>query len=60
MASGLLDEKYYSPLSIVTRVYFDNNLKECYSRIRNQIKQDNHLRPGSATQLLHVLKKSNW
>jgi CubicO group peptidase (beta-lactamase class C family) len=28
MASGLSwDEKYYSPLSIVTRAYFDNNLK---------------------------------
>ncbi|AWG24620.1 serine hydrolase domain-containing protein [Flavobacterium kingsejongi] len=29
MASGLSwDEKYYSPFSIVTRAYFDNNLKE--------------------------------
>jgi len=28
MASGLSwDEKYYSPFSIVTRAYFDDNLK---------------------------------
>ena len=29
MASGLSwDEKYYSPFSIVTRAYFDDNLKD--------------------------------
>ena len=37
MASGLSwDEKYYSPLSIVTRAYFDDDLRESNVRFRNQ------------------------
>ncbi len=54
MASGLSwDEKYYSPFSIVTRAYFDNNLKELILGLSIKDKPGQQFRYLSgATQLL--------
>ena len=54
MASGLSwDEKYYSPFSIVTRAYFDDNLKELILGLSIKDKPGQQFRYLSgATQLL--------
>jgi CubicO group peptidase (beta-lactamase class C family) len=54
MASGLSwDEKYYSPFSIVTRAYFDDNLKELILGLSIKDKPGQKFRYLSgATQLL--------
>lgn len=54
MASGLSwDEKYYSPFSIVTRAYFDDNLKELILGLTIKDKPGQEFRYLSgATQLL--------
>jgi CubicO group peptidase (beta-lactamase class C family) len=54
MASGLSwDEKYYSPFSIVTRAYFDDNLKELILGLSIKNKPGQQFRYLSgATQLL--------
>lgn len=54
MASGLSwDEKYYSPFSIVTRAYFDDNLKELILGLSIKDKPGQEFRYLSgATQLL--------
>ena len=54
MASGLSwDEKYYSPFSIVTRAYFDDNLKELILGLKIKNKPGERFEYLSgATQLL--------
>lgn len=54
MASGLSwDEKYYSPFSIVTKAYFDDNLKDIILGLDIKEKPGQHFKYLSgATQLL--------
>ena len=63
MASGLSwDEKYYSPFSIVTRAYFDDNLKEIILGLEINEKPGQSFKYLSgATQLLAMcIEKSHW
>jgi CubicO group peptidase (beta-lactamase class C family) len=61
MASGLSwDEKYYNPLSIVTRAYFDNNLKEVILglEIKNKPGQSFEYLSGSTQLLAMCIEKA--
>ncbi len=61
MASGLSwDEKYYSPLSIVTRAYFDDNLREVILGldIKNKPAQSFEYLSGSTQLLAMCIEKA--
>jgi CubicO group peptidase (beta-lactamase class C family) len=61
MASGLSwDEKYYSPFSIVTRAYFDNNLREVILglSIKNKPGQRFEYLSGSTQLLAMCIEKA--
>ncbi|MBW3518915.1 serine hydrolase [Flavobacterium sp. NKUCC04_CG] len=61
MASGLdWDEQYYSPLSIVTRAYFDKDLRKVMMglQIKNQPGQHFEYKSGDTELLAMVLEKA--